>query len=236
MGTISTANGSAMVKLGETTVVCGIKAELSQPTAEEPGKGFIVSNVDFPPLCASNFKPGPPNEQAQVFSQQIYDIIESSQCLLKEDLCIKEEKLVWCLYIDIICLNYDGSVMDACITALTAALLNTKLPIIEISAEDDSIIVQEETEHLKVHHQIASLSFAVFDNQTIIADPTKEEESCCMGTFIIALKEDSSICCLDKSGGCGFDDEEIHHCFLQAKSRGKHVLHLISETAATTDV
>ena len=40
-GAISTANGSALVKLGETMVICGVKAEVTVPTAEEPSKGMI---------------------------------------------------------------------------------------------------------------------------------------------------------------------------------------------------
>ena len=40
-GAISTADGSALVKLGETIVICGVKAELTVPTAEEPSNGMI---------------------------------------------------------------------------------------------------------------------------------------------------------------------------------------------------
>ena len=34
-----------------------------------------VPNVDLPPLCSSQFRPGPPSEQAQVLSQFVADII-----------------------------------------------------------------------------------------------------------------------------------------------------------------
>ena len=30
----------------------------------------------------------------------------------------------WVLYCDLICVNYDGNLLDACVTALTAALRN----------------------------------------------------------------------------------------------------------------
>lgn len=38
---ISTANASAMVRLGGTTVVCGIKAEVSEPKMNAPGHGYL---------------------------------------------------------------------------------------------------------------------------------------------------------------------------------------------------
>jgi len=39
-----------------------------------------------------------------------------------QQLCISVDKLVWVLSCDIYCLNYDGSVLDACLIALLSAL------------------------------------------------------------------------------------------------------------------
>ena len=44
----------------------------------------------------------------------------------REDLCIESDKLTWVLYCDLICLNYDGNVLDASVIALSAALQNGK--------------------------------------------------------------------------------------------------------------
>jgi hypothetical protein len=40
-GSISTANGSALVRLGDTTVVCGVKAEIAEPDIDRPNDGFL---------------------------------------------------------------------------------------------------------------------------------------------------------------------------------------------------
>lgn len=40
-GAISTANASAMVRLGGTTVVCGIKAEVCEPKIDLPNQGYL---------------------------------------------------------------------------------------------------------------------------------------------------------------------------------------------------
>nr|XP_020634088.1 exosome complex component RRP43-like isoform X1 [Pogona vitticeps]XP_020634089.1 exosome complex component RRP43-like isoform X2 [Pogona vitticeps] len=97
IGSITTADGSALVKLGNTTVVCGIKAEFATPPADASNRGYIVPNVDLPPLCSSRFRPGPPGEEAQAASQFIADVIENSQIVLKEDLCIVDGKVSKCL-------------------------------------------------------------------------------------------------------------------------------------------
>ncbi|XP_039109564.1 exosome complex component RRP43 isoform X3 [Hyaena hyaena] len=77
IGSISTADGSALVKLGNTTVICGIKAEFAAPPTDAPDKGYVVPNVDLPPLCSSRFRSGPPGEEAQVASQFVADVIEN---------------------------------------------------------------------------------------------------------------------------------------------------------------
>jgi len=40
-GVISTANGSAMVRVGGTTVVCGVKAEVAEPRLDSPDQGYL---------------------------------------------------------------------------------------------------------------------------------------------------------------------------------------------------
>ena len=40
-GSISTADGSALVRLGNTTVVCGVKAEIAEPELDAGLQGFL---------------------------------------------------------------------------------------------------------------------------------------------------------------------------------------------------
>ena len=41
VGSIQTANGSALVRVGNTTVVCGVKAEIAEPELDAGNKGFL---------------------------------------------------------------------------------------------------------------------------------------------------------------------------------------------------
>ncbi|CAH2000593.1 unnamed protein product [Acanthoscelides obtectus] len=218
-GSIDTADGSALSKLGQTTVVCGIKAELCKPKAESPNKGFVVPNLDLPPLCSPKFRPGPPSDQAQVLSQLINDIIENSQCIDLTDLCIFPDKLAWCLYIDFICLDFDGSVVDACIIALVGALKTVKLPFVDYDAALDNIQVNlENTRPLPVHSIPVSTTFAIFDDKIILADPTVEEENLCTGIIVIVLKDDE-LCCVHKPGGSPLSSDELLGCIEKSKKK-----------------
>jgi polyribonucleotide nucleotidyltransferase len=45
VGPIETADGSALVRLGDTTIVCGVKAEITEPDLERPTEGFLGSHL-----------------------------------------------------------------------------------------------------------------------------------------------------------------------------------------------
>lgn len=49
IGSISTADGSALVRLGNTTVVCGVKAEVAEPELDRPMDGFLGVPYNFYP-------------------------------------------------------------------------------------------------------------------------------------------------------------------------------------------
>ncbi|KAH9507922.1 Exosome complex component RRP43 [Bulinus truncatus] len=229
IGCITTAEGSSLVKLGNTSVICGIKAEIADPNGSEK-KGYLVPNVELSPLCSTNFKPGPPCELAQVLSQNMADFLSDSRCIKLEDLCIFPGKFVWCLYIDLVCLDYDGNVMDACTLALLAALKNTLLPL---------VTVDEETGDLKTDtsiHQVlpvtscpVSTSFIIFDNQILLVDPTREEEEFSTGAITI-ITEGKNLCSIYKPGGTPLTDTQIDTCIERAFERGQEAESLINRT------
>uniref|UniRef100_A0A8C9ZXC3 Ribosomal RNA-processing protein 43 n=1 Tax=Sander lucioperca TaxID=283035 RepID=A0A8C9ZXC3_SANLU len=211
IGSITTADGSALVKVGNTTVICGIKAELTNPIVEAPGKGYIVPNVDLPPLCSSRFRPGPPAEQAQAASQFIAD-------------------LCWVLYCDMMCLDYDGNVLDACIIALLAALKNTHLPEVTISTETSKPEVNLEKRHgLHIHRHPVGASFCVFDDSILIVDPTAEEESLSTAQLTVVTDDEDRLCVVHKPGGTSLSGEKLQECISRATARQREIQKLIDK-------
>ncbi|KAL6098700.1 exosc8 [Pungitius sinensis] len=234
IGSISTADGSALVKVGNTTVICGIKAELTTPAVEAPGKGYIVPNVDLPPLCSSRFRPGPPGEQAQAASQFVADVIESSELMQTEDLCIERGKLCWVLYCDMMCLDYDGNVLDACIIALLAALKNTQLPEVTINTETSLPEVNfEERRGLNIHKHPVGTSFCVFDDSILIIDPTADEESLSTAHLTVVTDDEDRLCIVHKPGGTPLSGEKLQECINRATTRQREIQKLIDKVVSS---
>ncbi|KAF2973807.1 hypothetical protein EK904_004649 [Melospiza melodia maxima] len=229
-GSITTADGSALVKLGNTTVICGVKAELAAPAVDAANKGYIVPNVELPSLCAERFRSGPPGEEAQAASQFIADVIENSQMMVKEDLCIANGKLAWVLYCDIICLDYDGNLLDASVFALLAALKNVQLPLVTINEETglSEVNLKQKNPLIIRKHPVAT-SFAVFDDTLLIVDPTAEEEDLATGTVTIVTDEEGRLCSVHKPGGSPLTGAKLQDCITRAITRHKEVKKLIDK-------
>lgn len=225
---IHTADGSATVKLGNTIMVCGIKAELAQPLATTPDVGYFVPNIELTPLCSPRFRPGPPSEVAQVLSCALCDIIENSGCLDLKQLCIVKEKLVWTLYCDIVCLNHDGCALDAAVIAAIAALRSVRLPSVIYNVDTSSCDVDErknKQHQLSIKATPISTTFMVFDGK-VITDPTAEEETLAK-TFVTVSVCDSQLSYIYKPGGSAIEPQILEECVKQAVHREKKVRQLL---------
>jgi len=116
---------------------------------------MIVPNLDLPAICSPKFKPGPPAEEAQVLSERLNEVLlayvsslstssfphaivhdtHRSGILPLSSLCIHPAKSAWVLYVDAICINYDGNAFDAALIAMVAALKNsTYHPLLPVLA------------------------------------------------------------------------------------------------------
>jgi exosome complex component RRP43 len=57
-GVVTTANGSALVKVGRTSVLAAVKLEPVAPELDTPGEGMLEVNVELPPMCSAATRPG----------------------------------------------------------------------------------------------------------------------------------------------------------------------------------
>lgn len=228
VSSITQADSSAVFKIGNTTVICGIKAELTTPKADTPNCGYIVPNVELPGLCSPKFRPGPPSEKAQVISKLIENILINSAAVDLRDLCICKDKLVWVLYCDLLCINYDGAVIDACTGALATALKALTLPqVIHDSGSGQTSVKDENRVSFPVKTLPVSITYAIFDKQLLIADPTDDEESLSLGTLSIILDEEA-ICYIHKPGGIPVSQDLFIESLAKSKQRANLIRSLIN--------
>ncbi|RLG68485.1 MAG: RNA-binding protein, partial [Methanobacteriota archaeon] len=128
VGVIEKAEGSARVKLGDTDVVVGIKAEIGEPFPDRPEEGVITTNAELVPLASPTFEAGPPNEDAIELARVVDRGIRESEALNLKKLCLIPGEKVWVIFIDMHILDYSGNLFDACTLGAISALWNTKLP------------------------------------------------------------------------------------------------------------
>ncbi|KAF9819470.1 hypothetical protein IEO21_02078 [Rhodonia placenta] len=233
VGSISTADGSALVRMGDTTVVCGVKAEIAEPELDSPGDGFLVPNLDLPAICHPKFKPGPPTEEAQVLSDRLNDVLVASGIVPLPSLCIEPGKAVWVLYVDATCINYDGNAFDATLLAMVAALRNTRLPKARYDEETGRTVSSRmERIPLPAPRLPLSMSFGIFDATHVLSDPTSFEEPLIDTTISVAVDEAGGLVSVTQLGlGIVGNQNILMQCIAAAKERRSELGKRVSNTS-----
>ncbi|SPN99960.1 related to exosome complex exonuclease [Cephalotrichum gorgonifer] len=100
ISSLSHANGSALVRLGDTTVICGVRAETLLTTdipnfrpdnrkTELAEYDLLVPNIELATGCSPQFLPGqPPSVLAQTLSARVYSLLHASKLVSPESLRI----------------------------------------------------------------------------------------------------------------------------------------------------
>ncbi|KAJ1969207.1 hypothetical protein IWQ62_000772 [Dispira parvispora] len=234
VGSVSTTHGSAVVRWGETMVVCGVKGEVAEPKVNTPNQGYLVPNVELSPMCSPQFRPGPPGELPQVLSQRLDQILQRGGIVPLEQLCIQEKLAVWCLYIDITCLAYDGNVLDATILAMMAALQSTLLPRATLD-EETAIVTADPNDlvPLRVERVVLSASFAVFADRVVVTDPNAKEETVSDSRISLAMDSEDNLCQMWSFGKTALPMRTIlKQCFKSAHSSLQKQRALLNQSLA----
>ncbi|RLG59308.1 MAG: RNA-binding protein [Candidatus Hydrothermarchaeota archaeon] len=204
-GKFEKAEGSALVKIGNTQVLVGVKLGIGEPYPDSPDMGVLTTSAELVPLASPTFEPGPPDENAIELARVVDRGIRESECIDFEKLCIVEGEKVWIVFVDIHVLDYDGNLFDASSLGAIAALLNAKFP----KLEDDRIIYSEKTNQgLPIIEKPIETTFAKINNK-IVLDPNLDEELVMDARLTIATTEKGEYCALQKGGSGTFSQEEI---------------------------
>eukprot|EP00043_Microstomoeca_roanoka_P017782 m.186497 g.186497 ORF g.186497 m.186497 type:complete len:354 (+) comp16700_c0_seq7:106-1167(+) len=243
-GTVTSAQGSCLVTLGKTSVICGIKAEFADPPLDNDNIGWLVPNVILAPLCSDRFKPGPPPAEAQRLTKYLKDLLCSGTVLDKGDLCIIPGKLSWVLYLDVQCLNYDGNVVDAVVLAAMGALRNVQLPKVLLPEDLSDLEGLPEVDYsasqpLNLKRTITSCTLVYLDD--ILEDPCLEEEDLCSSSVTIAFDNFGNICSLcspaphlktpQLESPAGFNKTQLEKCIELAELRCKQLRGELAKTS-----
>ncbi|KAL3697451.1 hypothetical protein R1sor_011527 [Riccia sorocarpa] len=251
LGQVPTTDGSALVRLGNTTMLAGVKLELSVPSTETPDQGRIAIDFQMPPICSPHVRPGRPAEDACAINEQLSNVLASSQLVDLREFSITSGKSAWMAHLDIYCLNADGSLLDAALLASTAALMDVQIPAISINDEGKVQIInfrEDQDEPMVDAEKVSETKRKVVDKRRLklgpapvavtcmlyknhlLADPTAEEEAVLHTVVIVVLDSPDNLISLYKPGGSVLaTTSTVMDCIAVARLRLKEVHRILEE-------
>ncbi|KAG0640028.1 ribosomal protein S5 domain 2-type protein [Tuber brumale] len=175
---LSHAHGSAVVRTGDTAVVCGVRGEVLSLAAGTGGRivvlrsgedgkkngegegdevrerGLVVTNLEMGTGCSRDYHPGPPTDFAQAVTARLHRLLLSNKLISSQSLRIldpntEETKAYWVLYIDVVVISLDGNVLDAAWASILAALRSTRLPQAYWDQDTEGVVCYPEVSRYK---------------------------------------------------------------------------------------
>lgn len=231
-GVVSKAEGSALVRLGSTCTIAGIKVSIGQPYPDTPDKGVLIVNEEILPLASPYIEPGPPGEHEVEIARVVDRGIRSSEMVPLEDLVIIAGQKVLMLFVDLNVLDLGGNLFDSSSYAAVTALLTTKIPNPKDLASGKSI---EEAEKIKLSCKTVpiSMTFAKLGD-VLVLDPSFAEEIVASTTLTVTFVDDH-ICAVQKSGAGALTDEEIKTVVKVGAQKSKEIRKRLLEVISKFD-
>ena len=211
---ISKAEGSALVKIGNTQVLTGIKMDVGEPYPDSPETGILTTGAELVPLASPDFEAGPPQEDAIELARVVDRGVRESEVIELEKLCIEPGEKVWIIFVDIHVLDYDGNLFDAASLASLAALFTTKVPAKRFDLGEDF--------PLPLREPPVSCTSVKFNN-VVVADPCLDEEEIAEARLTVATDMNGDIRAMQKGLSGSFTKDEIKKVIKASINNGKEI-------------
>ena len=234
---IKKAEGSAMVKWGDTVALAGVKTQLGTPFPDTPNSGVITVNAELSPISSPTRESGPPGPEAVELARVVDRGIRESKIIPVNDpkLCVIPGKKVWIVFVDVYVLDDGGNLIDASALAAMAALANTRLNKVVIADNLEDVTISEETEPLPLDGSVVSLTFAKI-NDKVLYDPNLVESRGAEARFSLAMTNKGIICSMQKGESGTFTEEEFLEIFEKGENLAKPLIEKIQETSQHSEL
>ena len=227
---IKKANGSAKVKLGNTEVVAGVKVETGEPFEGLENKGALILSAEVLPTASPYSEPGPPDEETVELARVVDRGVRESQMIDLDKLVLIPGKTVYTIFVDCSIINADGNLFDATSYAVVSALISCKLPVFEV--QDGKVIDIGNRQDPPITTIPISIT-AVRIGDTVILDPTSEEEACMEARITITTNSDGHFTAIQKGSTGGFTIEQIKRAAETARVKGEEIRTKLKELSNT---
>ena len=246
-GVISTADGSASVQLGNTSVIAGVNLSPFSPPAIGSPAGRLMVVVDLGQMGLRQ-SAGRTEDQAMALSDFVARSLRQTNVLNDDDLIIQKgtPAAAWAVTLTITCLNFDGNILDAVLLVAVAALQDTRIPAVELSESGVVVECDKPAKALTLRVLPVCLTLALFENiesgkTDMIVDPTAEEERLSHGTITVVVAHaatgKSKVSVADapimvhKAGGLPVSSSCLQHAIQHARQRSLGTLALLTATS-----
>ncbi|KXZ47061.1 hypothetical protein GPECTOR_38g298 [Gonium pectorale] len=210
-GAITSADGSALVKVGRTTVLAGVRLEIARPDETAPGDGQLLINVELAPFSSADYRPGRQPEHVSAIAEKLASALLSGDAVQLKSLCIAEGKAAWRATLDVYVLDADGCVLDAALLAALAALRNTRIPAVRNTREGHYVpargggggeagLVPSSPTAVDITRMPLGLTCCLY-REHILVDPTADEERLAECGVSVVLDQHGRLQGLYKAGG-----------------------------------
>jgi len=230
IGLIERACGSALINLGKTKVMVGVKVEEGEPFPDTPDEGVLTVNAELVPLASPTFEPGPPNENAIELARVVDRGIRESKSIDLKELCIQPKKKVFVVFIDVYVLDHDGNLIDASSIASLAALLSAKMN--EYDVEDGEVVYKPGLRKLPIQNHPVAVTLAKI-GKSLVVDPSLDEEQVMSARLTVVSDKEGRICAMQKGGAEPLSIEEVKQGVAIALSKASEIRSRITEAAKT---
>ncbi len=220
VGLIKKANGSARVKLGNSEVVAGVKVETGEPFEGLENKGALILSAEVLPTASPYIEPGPPDEETVELARVVDRGIRESEMLDLSQLALIPGEIVYVIFVDCSVINADGNLFDATSYAAVSALMNSKLPVFEI--RDRKAVDTGEKQNPPLTTVPVSIT-AVRIGESVILDPTAEEEACMDARITITTNSDQNFAAVQKGSTGAFAVEQLKRAAATARIKGEEI-------------
>lgn len=210
---IGTAESSSLIKIGNTSLVCGCTTQLVRNANKEiiNNSDIVDVKIELPPICSSPAGYRTQNT-AHILTKNLKNILNDTNCIDKTCLYIEELDSYISISVEIICLNYDGSLLDASVIGVLAALRSLKLKCEKGSFPERNVSLK--------YIPICS-SFAIIDEH-FICDPNLEEETIAQSIYQITTDiNNTDLCHINKAGGSAINVSKLKRCIELSRNRSK---------------
>lgn len=214
-GFVATADGSALVRIGDTAVLCGIKLEPGKPFPDTPNAGVLTTNAELIPLSSPTFEPGPPQPGAIEVSRVVDRAIRAAETVDLTKLCVTPGEKSWVCYVDMHVLGHAGNLIDAALLSAVTALSHAVVPAkrFEVAPADYPLDVQ----HIPIECTFVRLG------DSLVVDPTFDEEHAAQGRLTVATDETGRVVAMQKGLVGAFSPDDVKSIVRRAFVHGERL-------------